>query len=219
MSRRSLGELFQTAVARTGAPIEPRPETSARPPRRRSLFVYALGGIGGSVTVFGFFLLYMYVVAPAAPLARGTVVAAACLTALGALALTASWVALLGSGRGGIAPILGSLTAAVSISYATIRGADDVERTAAIIGLSFATFALGHAIARGVHRAVRIIAVLAAGSVVLAFAPEPVLAIGGGTHTFLFCLAFGLLTAVGALVGINLFAFRGQVQRRKLESP
>src|ERR1051326_3409099 len=115
MSPQSLGEVFQRSIASTGPRVE-SPLASPTTPRSRPAFVYRLGGLGGLIGALGFFLIYMYVVAPEAPWAHGEVIAAACLVALGELALASACVLLLGArGHVGASALVASLAAVFAI--------------------------------------------------------------------------------------------------------
>jgi hypothetical protein len=198
---RSLGKVFQDSLEH-GNPDSLRDPN--RPPRRPPIFC-TIGAAGSALVGVGWALLFLLVLAPGGSSNQATA-AGVSIIAGGALLLV-GWLALLGTGNGGMQAILASAAAPLAVWYFRAN-VDDVfyrETTIAYVGLGFATFAGGHLVAFGVPTRVRAAAAIALAFIVLAFSAEAAnWQLGRGTLSFLYMAAFGALTATCFLVSSHL---------------
>ncbi len=145
-------------------------QTTRIVPRGKLLFCAA----GAALVGAGVLLMLIVALVPAATRGTTMIAIAAIMQMAGGCVLALGWLTLVGSGHGGVAPALGAAALPACLVYFRLHASDsyNIETTIAVVGLGYGVFALGHALARGVPIAIRLIGVAAAILVFLAFSAE-----------------------------------------------
>jgi hypothetical protein len=200
MRRRGrLGELLQDAMANGRA--------ADVPPARRRPWAYVLGAIGAGLVCVGALLLFVVMLSPVSSMSGAAVKAGGGSLFGGATILGIAWVAMLGTGRGGLLAIVASFAVPAGIAYFYVhfRDAYESETTVAVMGLGFGAFAGGHLFACGIHGGVRALAAVTMMFVIVAFSAEAQhWSIAPRTLGHLYEVAFAGLAATALALALDL---------------